>query len=687
MQKAIALLNALEDAIAGTSAGMHTELDAAFDALHANTDHVTVTVFGKTRVGKSTLIEGLIQGDGSSIGVGRQHTTREVSEHFWPPGSRALRLVDTPGVEGLRGAELAEKAQRFVDQSDHVLFLVTDDASTSGELEYFREIRTAGKSVTCLLNVKWRDKDLDLLLEHPELVFRSEEIAGHRRRILGYLSEQLGDDELAVLPIHARAGWLGRRHPDPVVGRALWDASRVGEIESRIVEFVRRDGIVARLSSPRQLLSGFVLEALDAVAEPRGRLSALQAELDEQSRATERTLRGLRRFAGQAREEALRGGDHIVASLPSAVDDLIAGRAGGGDLAARYASLYTASGLKTALDAYQRRVLDEFQRALQEQAQAAALDVEMGVSVGDLAGALDETRAFRSPSPWRRYGRTALRTGGGAVALGLWWAVANWWNPTGWLAGLAATLVVGAAGYASSETGRAVADRWRNADAANVGQRRDGIVDELTRRTRAETKRLERAMVAWEGRLFDAARGDLIGSLSVVRRCVDGLLAAVDEGQRRLEQLRVRVDLDLVQQAAALSSPEIRDGQVAVERVVRQPGVGAKIVVSARPGFGSPLGACLGRGGERARALRTALGGEPVAFVDAAAPLAEQVATALFPARVVPGDVTVPSSPRAPVRVSLPHREIARAVGPGGRNVDLVERAVGRAIRINARKT
>jgi transcription antitermination factor NusA-like protein len=93
----------------------------------------------------------------------------------------------------------------------------------------------------------------------------------------------------------------------------------------------------------------------------------------------------------------------------------------------------------------------------------------------------------------------------------------------------------------------------------------------------------------------------------------------------------------------------------------------------------------VGRGGERARTLRTALGGEPIAFIDAAAPMREQVAMALFPARVRSDEVLVPPRGSEPIVVTLAGREAARAIGRGGVNVALAQEAVGRALRISER--
>ena len=46
-------------------------------------DTFNLTLFGRTMSGKSTLMEILTKGDGKSIGIGAQRTTRDVRSYEW----------------------------------------------------------------------------------------------------------------------------------------------------------------------------------------------------------------------------------------------------------------------------------------------------------------------------------------------------------------------------------------------------------------------------------------------------------------------------------------------------------------------------------------------------------------------------------------------------------------------------
>lgn len=61
----------------------------------------SITVFGRTMAGKSTLMEILTHGDGKSIGNGKQRFTRDVRTYRY----KKLQITDVPGVAAFEGKE------------------------------------------------------------------------------------------------------------------------------------------------------------------------------------------------------------------------------------------------------------------------------------------------------------------------------------------------------------------------------------------------------------------------------------------------------------------------------------------------------------------------------------------------------------------------------------------------------
>ena len=62
------------------------------DALERDLEKFSITLFGRTMAGKSTLMEVLTEGDGSAIGMGAQRTTRDIRSYEW----NGLAVTDVP---------------------------------------------------------------------------------------------------------------------------------------------------------------------------------------------------------------------------------------------------------------------------------------------------------------------------------------------------------------------------------------------------------------------------------------------------------------------------------------------------------------------------------------------------------------------------------------------------------------
>ncbi|WP_201764279.1 GTPase [Halalkalibacterium ligniniphilum] len=66
-----------------------------------NLSTLTVTLFGRTKAGKSTIRETLTNGDSESIGRGAQRTTRNIKEYYL----KNLIIIDTLGISAYEGEE------------------------------------------------------------------------------------------------------------------------------------------------------------------------------------------------------------------------------------------------------------------------------------------------------------------------------------------------------------------------------------------------------------------------------------------------------------------------------------------------------------------------------------------------------------------------------------------------------
>lgn len=643
-----------------------------FEVLQRSAAKVRVALFGKTRAGKSTLMEALTEGDGRAIGVGRQHTTVQVKSYAWPRERPLLEIVDTPGIEGFQGDELAAMAEAFIEEADHIFFLMSDDAVTAGELERFGHIHTLGKTVTVVLNVK--EKDLDLLLDAPDLVFDPVRLDGHRRRIANYIQEHFGIEEPEIIPVHARAAWEATQQGSAEEAKRLRDASRIVDVERRIERFLAEEALGARLRSPRDLLLSFLLST-QAVLHPfLDNSRALGNQLAGRTEKVRTTLGRVRR-AGRSQLAALEPPFRDAERrIPNLVDGLIAQRSGGGDLQSRWRQVLREVGVSAAAEAYQHDVRRRFQEEMQEQSRMAQADISLDAETADLSGMLDQAVVIQQRGESHRFTRAAVKTGaslGAGLLAG--WAILNFWNPTGWVAATAAAGLTGAVGTAGYHGAAAITDGWRESNAREVQEQRDRIISEMEGRLRRLERDTASGCERWLDEMLQAAEQDMVGVLEQVGRAHAALRGHLGAALTDLAELQEQVDADLVKQVAEIAIPEVANGRIEVREIARVPGVLTKILVLARGDLPAPtLECCIGRAGAALRRARSLLGGEQISFVDAAPPLREKVAQALHPARIQSAQVR--SLRRGVVVVRASGDDARRAIGRGGRNVQMAQR-------------
>lgn len=656
---------------------------------------VTVMLFGRTRAGKSTTMEALTGGDGASIGVGRQHTTRDIRAYYFPPAPEgavpehpSLRIVDTPGIEGFEGDDLARVADDFVDRADHILFLLTDDKATAEELERFGKIHTQGKGLTVLLNVK--ATDLDLLLDYPEYVFKSDELDGHIRRISGYLQSHHQIAAPEVIPFHADAAWKSRSikalPPGLSDRQRLARASRITDVEDRITRFITQEAIPARMRTPRDLILGHLV-TLKAELRPSAEgFRVRMRSLDELAKRLEQgTERARRRAAGRfplLRTRFQKAAD----AVPGMVDGIIAARGDGRLLEDRWSTLLSEYAVTTCVAWFVEAAQADFITEIGEEMRVAAMDFQVSGAEG-IDDLLSHYHEQDSDEKRNKYARAAIRTGAGVgVGALVGWGIANIWNPSGWLALLGAGVAVAASGVGAETAARTATDAWERSSKRELYTERSKIVQALQERLWADHRVARERCDAWLSevgeRWIDLARR----TVRPARRSAEELHGATLAMLRSLDVIAARVEAGLVWDALHAVVPEVAEGRLQMTRVVREPGIVTKLCVLGDAGIADPVAVCIGAGGGRIRQLAAILDAdaqERVDVVAAAAPLPQQVVQALGLRRTSPDAVEIVGRT---ARVHLPERVSGQAIGRHGLNVRLASQLLDLDIQIGVRQ-
>ena len=249
------------------------------EALKGDLEKFSVTLFGRTMAGKSTLMEVLTEGDGSAIGVGAQRTTRDIRRYEW----NGLAVTDVPGIGAFEGEEDTRLAFDAAKTADLIVFLLTDDAPQAVEADCFRQVKDLGKPVIIIMNVKVSvdsGKSMKLIERDMNRAFDDERIEEIRRQFCKF-AEPFGQDwsNVPFVATHLKAAYEAVRCDKSADAEVRENAdfwrriSRIDDLKSLICEEVQVRGKYIRVKTFADIIANPMIEAL--------------SELDLQSRINE----------------------------------------------------------------------------------------------------------------------------------------------------------------------------------------------------------------------------------------------------------------------------------------------------------------------------------------------------------------------------------------------------------------
>ena len=204
----------------------------------------TITVFGRTMAGKSTLMEILTHGNGSSIGKGSQRTTRDVRTYTY----NGLKITDVPGIAAFEGKDDEQVAFEAAQKSDLVIFLITDDAPQAAEADCLQQILALGKPVVCLINAKANlasPSALDFKLFKRDLAKKmdSNHLDEIKNQFLAF-GAQYGQEWESVrfAYVHLKSAYLAQQPEYKAIRDELYQLSCFSYVEQLILEEVCSKG-------------------------------------------------------------------------------------------------------------------------------------------------------------------------------------------------------------------------------------------------------------------------------------------------------------------------------------------------------------------------------------------------------------------------------------------------------------
>ena len=422
-----------------------TDLEQSLKRKKKSLHSFTLSLFGRTKAGKSTIREALTNGDGKTIGKGAQRTTRDVLEYSW----KGLRLIDVPGIEAYKGDDDTQKAHDIIDESDMIVFLTTDDSVQPGEFDEMSRLKEINKHFFVVMNVKYSLFDgeteqadirrIERFVRRPEKIFDINRLKEHRNHIGNYVKTHLNIPHIDVLWIHAQAAFLSTKPELVGYSDVLWKLSQLDTLYKRLSEEINRYGKHRRVLTFYDSLIHFV-DTFEKMLWEEQKVIRAQAKYMVEKRGELQTF--FNRFIPESNRKIE---DHVTQLyapikqwIPGFVEEYI-----GRDDAQRQLEKHLKerkSNIQQSMDNLLKEIVSELHSHLTEFTRQYQYDIGSIRIESEDIGMIKKGQIGKMLK-WGGVVLGAASTGS-FVAAAAGWGVANIWNPVGWIA-LGASSVVG----------------------------------------------------------------------------------------------------------------------------------------------------------------------------------------------------------------------------------------------------
>ena len=236
-------------------------LDEELDFL--NQKKFSITLFGRTMAGKSTLMEVLTHGNGKSIGLGAQRTTLDVRTYEY----KGLFVTDVPGIAAFEGEEDESIAFEAAKKSDLIIFLITNDAPQASEAECLNNILALGKPVICLINVFADISDpseIKIFKRDLRESMDQDELAAIKKQFWD-LGHEYGQDwhKIRFAYVHLKSAFLAQQAEFSTVSEDLYHLSRFDYVDNLLIKEVISNGPFYKIKAYSDLVTVPVIESLE----------------------------------------------------------------------------------------------------------------------------------------------------------------------------------------------------------------------------------------------------------------------------------------------------------------------------------------------------------------------------------------------------------------------------------------
>ena len=223
----------------------YDEVEQLVDKKIKEANKFNITLFGRTKVGKSTLMEILTNGNGSSIGKGGQRTTLNVRQYKW----KGLTITDIPGIDAFQGDTDDRVGFEAANAADIGVFMMSDGQLEATEADWLVRLKREDKPIVCLCNAKYTledELDMEMFLDNPDEILKDSRIKEIIEQFNNFVKEQLPNEHIDIYVTQLQARYLANKKEYAQKRQALLKASRFYIVEKEIQKVVIRNGISFR---------------------------------------------------------------------------------------------------------------------------------------------------------------------------------------------------------------------------------------------------------------------------------------------------------------------------------------------------------------------------------------------------------------------------------------------------------
>lgn len=129
--------------------------------------------------------------------------------------------------------------------------------------------------------------------------------------------------------------------------------------------------------------------------------------------------------------------------------------------------------------------------------------------------------------------------------------------------------------------------------------------------------------------------------------------------------------------------PEFNDGSVKIEKIVREPGVRSKVIVSSNDKNLSPVGTFVGKDGNRISALLKELRGEKVDIISYSDDINKFISSSILPAKA---EEVIVNKEKKEAVIIVSKDQLSLAIGSNGQNIRLAAKLCGFKLDVRTRE-